>query len=236
MYVTLSQWEYDDNRRRINQSSIHVFIALLNGTAGARSGCHVRGAMPFGISRRYICLAADYRRGVRDSLRAVYKVISIHIRRPSSSPPHRIDLISLISVNDFARGKRPSRYRECRTATDRSLFTYKYEQLNCFSTMQFPSNLPSATFRPFARRQSYGWAGTIGCALRELVEILSYLKINQLCVNIRNKKKDEKKEKEILLQYIIFVEYEMCARNFLNWKVYFCRCRTRGRLNNASSN
>lgn len=35
---TLSQEvRTDNNRRRINQSSIHVFIALLNGTAGARS-------------------------------------------------------------------------------------------------------------------------------------------------------------------------------------------------------
>lgn len=47
--------------------------------------------------------------------RAVYKVISIRIRRSHPSLSRRIDLISLISVNDFARGKRPSRdASECR--------------------------------------------------------------------------------------------------------------------------
>lgn len=76
---------------------------------------------PGGISRRYICLAVQRlspRRGVRATVRAraVYKVISIRIWRSPLSPDYlslhlgRIELISLISVNDFARGKRPSQY------------------------------------------------------------------------------------------------------------------------------
>jgi len=66
-----------------------------------------------GISRRYICLAADYRRSrapalslpPSHSLSSLLLAGSIKLYQFASGVPRRIELISLISANDFAGGK-----------------------------------------------------------------------------------------------------------------------------------
>ena len=67
-----------NNRRRINQSSIHIFIALFNGTAGACPGVGTTPSSRFFFIGIFVSLYAT-QIGGGDYYHAVYKVISIHI-------------------------------------------------------------------------------------------------------------------------------------------------------------